>query len=60
MASITKEKITPDFTVGDYVKFFGAGALAATATHGVRTPLPSCLIFAPLLSLTNLAGRDAH
>jgi hypothetical protein len=41
MAAITGEKITPDFTVSDYVKFFGAGALAATATHGVRTsPVP--------------------
>lgn len=25
----------PDFTTSDYVKFFGAGALAATSTHGV-------------------------
>jgi len=26
---------TPDFTTTDYIKFFGAGALAATVTHGV-------------------------
>lgn len=25
----------PNFTVSDYVKFFAAGALAATSTHGV-------------------------
>lgn len=25
----------PQFTPIDYVKFFGAGALAATSTHGV-------------------------
>lgn len=29
---------TPDFTAPDYVKFFSAGALAATLTHGVRIP----------------------
>lgn len=26
---------TPNFTPSDYIKFFGAGALAATLTHGV-------------------------
>lgn len=31
----------PNFTPSDYVKFFGAGALAATSTHGVRTGLSS-------------------
>ncbi|KAI0523895.1 mitochondrial phosphate carrier protein [Xylaria bambusicola] len=31
--------ITPTFSLGDYVKFFGAGALAATATHGAATPI---------------------
>ncbi|CAK7244863.1 MAG: mitochondrial phosphate carrier protein [Sporothrix thermara] len=30
---------TPTFTLPDYVKFFGAGALAATLTHGAATPI---------------------
>ncbi|EPE03717.1 mitochondrial phosphate carrier protein [Ophiostoma piceae UAMH 11346] len=30
---------TPTFTAPDYVKFFGAGALAATLTHGAATPI---------------------
>jgi solute carrier family 25 (mitochondrial phosphate transporter), member 3 len=34
MASPSSDK-TPTFTISDYVKFFGAGALAATLTHGV-------------------------
>ncbi|ORY56641.1 mitochondrial carrier domain-containing protein [Pseudomassariella vexata] len=34
-----EEKITPDFSISDYAKFFGAGALAATATHGAATPI---------------------
>lgn len=29
---------TPEFTLPDYLKFFSAGALAATLTHGVRIP----------------------
>ncbi|RCI13156.1 hypothetical protein L249_0641 [Ophiocordyceps polyrhachis-furcata BCC 54312] len=29
----------PSFTAGDYAKFFGAGALAATVTHGAVTPI---------------------
>ncbi|KAK3314356.1 mitochondrial phosphate carrier protein [Apodospora peruviana] len=29
----------PDFKATDYVKFFGAGALAATLTHGAATPI---------------------
>lgn len=29
----------PQFTPIDYVKFFGAGALAATSTHGAATPI---------------------
>ena len=33
MASLS---VTPNFTGSDYVKFFSAGALAATLTHGVR------------------------
>ena len=28
-------EVTPTFTPSDYAKFFGAGALAATLTHGV-------------------------
>lgn len=28
-------KLTPDFVASDYMKFFGAGALAACGTHGV-------------------------
>lgn len=31
----TKSNELPTFTASDYVKFFGAGALAATSTHGV-------------------------
>jgi hypothetical protein len=34
MASQTAES-TPNYTALDYAKFFGAGALAATLTHGV-------------------------
>ncbi|CAK7230427.1 mitochondrial phosphate carrier protein [Sporothrix bragantina] len=30
---------TPTFHLPDYVKFFGAGALAATLTHGAATPI---------------------
>ncbi|CAH0048205.1 unnamed protein product [Clonostachys solani] len=29
----------PTFVFGDYVKFFGAGALAATSTHAAATPI---------------------
>ncbi|KAH8896477.1 mitochondrial carrier [Thozetella sp. PMI_491] len=29
----------PNFTPTDYAKFFGAGALAATLTHGAATPI---------------------
>ncbi len=32
----TTGKLTPDFVASDYMKFFGAGALAACGTHGVR------------------------
>ncbi|RMZ82715.1 hypothetical protein DV738_g1527, partial [Chaetothyriales sp. CBS 135597] len=32
-------KITPDFSPLDYVKFFGAGALAACGTHAAATPI---------------------
>lgn len=38
-SEIPGNKLTPDFVLGDYIKFFGAGALAATATHGVRQVL---------------------
>lgn len=31
----SKQSEVPNFTPSDYVKFFGAGALAATSTHGV-------------------------
>lgn len=31
----SKPQDVPSFTFGDYAKFFGAGALAATSTHGV-------------------------
>jgi solute carrier family 25 phosphate transporter 3 len=31
----TKQSDVPNFTISDYAKFFGAGALAATSTHGV-------------------------
>ncbi|KAI0475369.1 mitochondrial carrier [Xylariaceae sp. FL0804] len=41
MAAAAKDSgsTTPDFGLSDYVKFFGAGALAATATHGGATPI---------------------
>lgn len=32
---MAKDTELPNFTPSDYVKFFGAGALAATLTHGV-------------------------
>lgn len=32
---MAKETELPSFAASDYVKFFGAGALAATLTHGV-------------------------
>lgn len=32
----THHDITPTFGATDYLKFFAAGALAATSTHGVR------------------------
>lgn len=35
----TKQSEVPNFTISDYVKFFGAGALAATSTHGVSCVL---------------------
>jgi solute carrier family 25 phosphate transporter 3 len=31
----TKSQELPTFTASDYLKFFGAGALAATSTHAV-------------------------
>ncbi|KAI5859595.1 mitochondrial phosphate carrier protein [Durotheca rogersii] len=31
--------MTPTFSATDYLKFFGAGALAATLTHGAATPI---------------------
>ncbi|KAI5459160.1 mitochondrial carrier domain-containing protein [Mariannaea sp. PMI_226] len=34
-----KQSQTPKFTLSDYVKFFGAGALAATSTHAAATPI---------------------
>ncbi|KAI1643246.1 mitochondrial phosphate carrier protein [Daldinia loculata] len=36
---MSSSSITPAFGSGDYVKFFGAGALAATLTHGAATPI---------------------
>ncbi|KAI3333082.1 mitochondrial phosphate carrier protein [Ustulina deusta] len=35
----SQNEITPRFGARDYVKFFGAGALAATLTHGAATPI---------------------
>lgn len=32
---MSKENRVPEFALGDYAKFFGAGALAATSTHAV-------------------------
>lgn len=37
MATVSNQ--TPNFTLSDYTKFFGAGALAATLTHGAATPI---------------------
>ncbi|KAM3498449.1 hypothetical protein MY10362_008234 [Beauveria mimosiformis] len=34
-----KQDKTPNFTLPDYLKFFSAGALAATLTHGAATPI---------------------
>ncbi len=39
----TKQDKTPDFTLPDYVKFFSAGALAATLTHGVGSSRPQLM-----------------
>ena len=41
MASKTTPPQTevPTFSPLDYAKFFGAGALAATLTHGAATPI---------------------
>ncbi|KAF4124820.1 solute carrier family 25 (mitochondrial phosphate transporter), member 3 [Geosmithia morbida] len=36
---MAKENELPTFTLSDYAKFFGAGALAATSTHGAATPI---------------------
>ncbi|OTB07492.1 hypothetical protein M426DRAFT_317799 [Hypoxylon sp. CI-4A] len=36
---MSTSSITPAFSSGDYIKFFGAGALAATLTHGAATPI---------------------
>ncbi|KAH8159357.1 hypothetical protein CIB48_g8893 [Xylaria polymorpha] len=35
----SQDGITPRFGASDYAKFFGAGALAATLTHGAATPI---------------------
>ncbi|KJZ78595.1 hypothetical protein HIM_01986 [Hirsutella minnesotensis 3608] len=39
MASKSAKDDLPTFTPGDYGKFFAAGALAATLTHGAATPI---------------------
>ncbi|KAG9254799.1 mitochondrial carrier domain-containing protein [Emericellopsis atlantica] len=36
---MSKQTELPTFTASDYVKFFSAGALAATSTHGGATPI---------------------
>ncbi|KAI1390402.1 mitochondrial phosphate carrier protein [Hypoxylon trugodes] len=36
---MSSSAITPPFGASDYVKFFGAGALAATTTHATATPI---------------------
>lgn len=33
-----EEQQLPNYGPTDYIKFFGAGALAATLTHGVCSP----------------------
>lgn len=38
MAPDASSNRVPDFSLSDYVKFFGAGALAAMSTHAVRHP----------------------
>ncbi|KAI3322132.1 mitochondrial phosphate carrier protein [Xylariaceae sp. AK1471] len=35
----SQHEVTPRFGASDYVKFFSAGALAATLTHGAATPI---------------------
>ncbi|PWN49996.1 mitochondrial carrier [Violaceomyces palustris] len=35
----TKEPLTPNFTLANYVQFFAAGGLCATVTHGGLTPV---------------------
>ncbi|KAI0195412.1 mitochondrial phosphate carrier protein [Astrocystis sublimbata] len=35
----SQDGITPTFGLADYTKFFAAGALAATLTHGAATPI---------------------
>ncbi|EON99201.1 putative mitochondrial phosphate carrier protein [Phaeoacremonium minimum UCRPA7] len=39
MSTLKSKDEVPTFTPSDYVKFFGAGALAATLTHGAATPI---------------------
>lgn len=39
MATQQTSNQTPNFIASDYAKFFGAGALAATLTHGAATPI---------------------
>lgn len=36
---MSSSNITPTFSASDYATFFGAGALAATLTHGAATPI---------------------
>ncbi|CAO1638071.1 unnamed protein product [Parajaminaea phylloscopi] len=37
-SSSSSTDFVPTFSAGDYVRFFGAGALCATFTHGAMTP----------------------
>ena len=59
MSTLKSKDEVPTFTPSDYVKFFGAGALAATLTHGVMDlPIP-CQ--SGIKNITNqLTGRHAH
>ncbi|PSR79536.1 mitochondrial carrier domain-containing protein [Coniella lustricola] len=39
MSKAAQQDALPNYGLADYTKFFGAGALAATLTHGAATPI---------------------
>lgn len=38
-SQMAKSGLTPNFSVGDYARFFASGAICATLTHGAMTPI---------------------